>query len=156
VCRLSHPSDFARLQKRAIWLIREQPPGYVTLLSLLAFEILLFIAQNIARSPYSPSISAAIEYMRRNLHRTITVTELSRIANVSTTQLFRLFKSTIGESPLLYFNIMKIKRAAELLRHTLTPVKEIAFNLGYEEPAYFTNQFRKIIGVSPREYRKKI
>jgi AraC-like DNA-binding protein len=156
VCRLSHPADFAKLQKRAIGLIREQPPGYVTLLSLLAFEILLFIAQNSARSPYPPSISAAIEYMRRNLHRTMTVTELSRIANVSVTQLFRLFKSNIGESPLLYFNTMKIKRAAELLRHTLTPVKEIAFNLGYEEPAYFTNQFRKIMGVSPRKYRKKI
>jgi AraC family transcriptional regulator, arabinose operon regulatory protein len=128
----------------------------VTLLSLLAFEILLFIAQNISRSSHPPSITAVIEYMRRNLHRTVTVTELSRIANVSVTQLFRLFKSNIGASPLLYFNTMKIKRAAELLRHTLIPVKEIAFNLGYEEPAYFTNQFRKIMGVSPREYRKKI
>jgi YesN/AraC family two-component response regulator len=51
---------------------------------------------------------------------------------------------------------MKIKRAGELLRHTLIPVKEIAFSLGYEEPAYFTNQFRKILGISPREYRKRI
>jgi len=156
VCRLSHPADFARLQKRAIALIREQPPGYATLLSLLAFEILLFIAQDIAGSSLPPSLSAAIEYMRRNLHQTVTVTELSEIANVSVTQLFRLFKSNIGESPLLYFNTMKIKRAAELLRHTLMSVKEIAFSLGYEEPAYFATQFRNTMGVSPREYRKKI
>lgn len=156
MCRLSCPEDFISLQKRAISLIREQPPGYVILLSLLAFEILLFIAQNSSRSPYPPSVSAAVDYMRRNLHRTMTVTEVSRVANVSVTQLFRLFKINIGESPLSYFNTMKIKRAGEQLRHTLIPVKEIAFKLGYEEPAYFTNQFRKIMGVSPKEYRKKI
>jgi AraC-like DNA-binding protein len=156
VCRLSHPRDFASLQKRAISLIREQPPGYATLLSLLAFEILLFIAQDIAGSSYPPSLSASLEYMRHNLHNKISVSELSRFAGVSVTQFFRLFKRHIGESPLTYFNTMKIKRAAELLRHTLMPVKEIAFNLGYDEPAYFTNQFRKIMGVSPRNYRENL
>ena len=66
------------------------------------------------------------------------------------------FQHHLADSPLTYFNAMKIKRAAELLRHTLIPAKEIAFSLGFEEPAYFTNQFRKTMGMSPREYRKKI
>jgi AraC-like DNA-binding protein len=85
----------------------------------------------------------------------MTIAELSREAGISMTQYFRLFKKHIHESPLIYFNAMKIRRAAELLRHTLMPIKEIAFNLGYDEPAYFTNQFRKQMGVSPRDYRKK-
>jgi transcriptional regulator GlxA family with amidase domain len=90
------------------------------------------------------------------LNRKIAVSELSRSVGVSDTQLFRLFRTHLKDSPLTYFNTMKIKRAGELLRHTLIPVKEIAFSLGYEEPAYFTNQFRKILGISPREYRKRI
>ena len=94
--------------------------------------------------------------MRRNLHRTVTVTELSAMAECQRYAAFRLFKSNIGESPLLYFNTMKIRRAAELLRHTLISIKEIAFSLGYEEPAYFATQFRNTMGVSPREYRKKM
>lgn len=155
MCRLSHPAGFAALQKRAIYLIKVQPPGYATLLSLLALEILLFVANDISASAYPPALLASLEHMRRNLHMKMTISELSRVAGISMTQYFRLFKKHIGESPLIYFNAMKVKRAAELLRHTLIPVKEIAFNLGYEEPAYFTNQFRKIMGVPPREYRKK-
>jgi AraC-like DNA-binding protein len=156
VCRLSHPSEFAALQKRAISLTRDQPPGYVKLLSLLAFEILLFVAQDVTGSRYPTALYASIDFMRRNLDRKIAVSELSRSVGVSDTQLFRLFRTHLKDSPLTYFNAMKIKRAAELLRHTLIPVKEIAFSLGFEEPAYFTNQFRKTMGMSPRDYRKKI
>jgi AraC-like DNA-binding protein len=155
VCRLSHPHEFAALQKRAIILTRDQPEGYVKLLSLLAFEILLFIAQDVTGSRYPASLYASIDFMRRNLHRKIAVSELSRAVGVSDTQLFRLFRTHLKDTPLTYFNTMKIKRAGELLRHTLIPVKEIAFSLGYEEPAYFTNQFRKNMGMSTREFRKK-
>jgi AraC-like DNA-binding protein len=156
VCHLTRPVDFAALQKKAIILLRNQPQGYRTQLSLLAFEIVLFLAQDISDTAYPPALSAAIEYMRRNVHRKITVSELSWVAGVSFTQFFRLFNRYLGETPLTYFNAMKIKRAAELLRHTLMPIKEIAFNLGYEENTYFTNQFRKIMGVSPREFRKRM
>ncbi|MBN1129640.1 MAG: helix-turn-helix transcriptional regulator [Chitinispirillaceae bacterium] len=156
VCPLSHPQRFATLQKRAIMLTRDQPEGYVTQLSLLAFEVLLFVAQDLTGSRYPAALYASIDYMRRNLHQKIAVSDLSRTVGVSDTQLFRLFKSHLGESPLAFFNNMKIKRAGELLRHTLIPLKEIAFSLGYEEPAYFTNQFKKAMDMSPREYRKKI
>jgi AraC family transcriptional regulator, arabinose operon regulatory protein len=137
-------------------LTRDHPAGYVTQLSLLAFEMLLFVAQDITGSRYPAALYASIDYMRRNLHQKIAVSDLSRTVGVSDTQLFRFFKTYVGESPLAYFNNMKIKRAGELLRHTLIPLKEIAFSLGYEEPAYFTNQFRKSMGMSPREYRKRI
>jgi AraC-like DNA-binding protein len=155
-CELTHPAAFAALQKKAIALISEQPTGYEVSLSLLAFEILLFIAQDISGTNYPPAISASIEYMRRNLHRKISVNELSQVAGVSTTQFFRFFREHLGETPLAYYNTMKMKRATELLKHTIMPVKEIAFNLGYEEPAYFTNLFRKSTGISPREYREKM
>jgi AraC-like DNA-binding protein len=156
VCRLSHPCRFAVLQKRAITLTRDQPEGFVMQLSLLALEILLFVAQDVTGSRFPAALYASIDYMRRNLHQKIAISDLSKTVGVSDTQLFRLFKTHVGESPLAFFNNMKIKRAGELLRHTLIPLKEIAFSLGYEEPAYFTNQFKKTMGMSPREYRKKI
>ena len=155
VCRLSHPHQFAALQKKAIMLIRDQPEGYVIQLSLLALEILLFIAQDVTSSRYPAALYASIDYLRRNLHRKIAISDLSRAVGISDTQLFRLFKTHLKESPLAFFNAMKLKRAAELLRHTLIPLKEIAFSLGYGEPAYFTNQFKKVMGISPRAYRKK-
>lgn len=155
VCSLSHPAAFTALHKRAIMLIRDHPENYLTRLSLLAFEMLLFVKNDISGSLYPASVSAVIEYMRHNVHRKITIAELSGVAGVSSTQFFRLFKSACNETPLTYFNTLKIRHAAELLTHTLMPIKEIAFSLGYEEHAYFTNQFRKMMGMSPRKYRKK-
>ncbi len=155
VCRLSHPAGFAALQKRAIALIKNQPAGYGTRLTLLALEFLLFVSKDIAGVSYPPPVSAAIEFMRQNIHRQITVSELSGAAGVSVTQFFRLFKANLNDTPLTYFTKKKIGRAAELLRHTHMPVKEIAFSLGYQEHSYFTNQFRKIVGMSPRAFRNR-
>jgi transcriptional regulator GlxA family with amidase domain len=118
--------------------------------------MLLFVAKDITEPPFPPPIMVIIDHMRKNLHRKVTVEELSRVAGLSGTPFFRLFKSHLNKSPLAYFNTMKMKRAAELLKHTILPVKEIAFSLGYEEAAYFTNHFRSTIGVSPREYRKRM
>jgi AraC-like DNA-binding protein len=156
VCTLAHPAGFSSLQKRAIKLIREQPEYFETLLSLLAFETFLFVKQDISGHNYPPPVAAAVEFMRRNVHRKITIEELSGVAGLSDSLFFRMFKTHVGGTPLVYFTNMKIKRAAELLRHTLIPIKELAFSLGYEEHAYFTNQFHKIMGMSPRAFRKKL
>jgi len=156
VCRLLHPARFIALQKESVGLIRNQPEDYATRLSVIAFQILLFVAKDISEPPFPPPITVIIDYMRKNLHRKITVAELTRETGLSGTPFFRLFKSYLNQSPLAYFNAIKIKRAAELLKHTILPVKEIAFSLGYEEAAYFTNHFRSTLGVSPREYRKRM
>lgn len=156
VCQLSHPAGFAAIQKEAVALIRDQPEDYAMRLSMVAFQMLLFVAKDISEPPFPPPITVIMEYMRKNLHRKITVAELSRIAGLSGTPFFRLFKSHLNQSPLAYFNSMKMKRAAELLKHTILPVKEIAFSLGYDEAAYFTNHFRSTLGVSPREFRKRM
>jgi AraC-like DNA-binding protein len=156
VCRLAHPEAFAVLQKDAVKLIRDQPEDWAMRLSMLAFQMLLFVAKDISEPPYPPPIIAVIDYMRRNLHRKISVEELSRVAGIGGSPFFRLFKGHLKQPPMGYFNGMKMKRAAELLKHTLLPVKEIAFSLGYEEAAYFTNHFRSALGASPRAFRKRM
>jgi AraC-like DNA-binding protein len=156
VCRLLHPAGFIALQKEAVELIRDQPENYAMRLSIVAFQMLLFVAKDILEPPFPPPITVIIDYMRKNLHRKITIAELTRETSLSGTPFFRLFKSYLNQSPLAYFNAMKMRRAAELLKHTILPIKEIAFSLGYDEAAYFTNHFRSLLGVSPREFRKRM
>jgi AraC-like DNA-binding protein len=48
---------------------------------------------------------------------------------------------------------MKMQKASQQLDFTTRSVKEIAFNLGFDDPYYFSKRFRTIIGVSPKKYR---
>ena len=56
-----------------------------------------------------------------------------------------------------YYNYgLKILKATELLDYTNNKVKEISFYLGYADPYYFTKDFTKRMGLSPRQYRNRI
>ena len=67
----------------------------------------------------------------------------------------RVFRSATGTSPLAWMLGQRINRACMLLRQTDKPVTEIAFDVGFNDSNYFTRQFRKATGFSPREYRKR-
>lgn len=65
------------------------------------------------------------------------------------------FKKTTGFSPKQYFLMLKIGRAKELLLRQNESIKNIANNLGFDDPYYFSRLFRRKEGVSPREYRRR-
>jgi AraC-like DNA-binding protein len=152
-CCLKRSADFAALHKRAVELVCTPPKDHRILFSQLAFEMLSVINKEIAGPSYPAPVFAALEYMRRNIYRKVTISELSAEAGVCASHLSRLCKAHLKAAPLSYFNTLKIKHAAELLRRTRKPVNEIAAGLGYKEAAYFSNQFRKIMGFSPRKFR---
>jgi AraC family L-rhamnose operon transcriptional activator RhaR/AraC family L-rhamnose operon regulatory protein RhaS len=65
----------------------------------------------------------------------------------------RVFQSATGTSPLAWVIAQRINRACHLLRHTDRRVTEVAFDVGFNDSNYFSRQFRKIAGLSPRDYR---
>jgi transcriptional regulator GlxA family with amidase domain len=142
-------------QQRASNVISEHSGDYFADLSLLAYHILITVANDSVGPAYPASIAAVLEFMKQNLQRKITVAQLARTARLSSAQFYRVFERHVGEAPLQFFTRMKIRRAAALLRHTSVPVKQVAFMLGYEEPAYFSKQFRQEMGVSPKAYRRQ-
>lgn len=66
----------------------------------------------------------------------------------------RSFKKYLGVTPTAYIRDVRLNRAAELLRSTNFPVKEICFLCSYENPNYFHRQFRGKFGMTPVEYRR--
>ena len=65
----------------------------------------------------------------------------------------RLFKQTTGISPHQFILQLKIERAKQLINKTQLSLTEIAYELGFTDQAHFSNAFKKIIGVAPRQYR---
>jgi AraC-like DNA-binding protein len=102
-------------------------------------------------------IKAAIEFMKANLHRHITLKELAKIAGVSQSHLSYLFPKHIGTSPIDYLIQLRIERAQELLATTSDSIKEVMVSVGYEpnNRAGFMYRFRGATGLTPTEYRRR-
>jgi AraC-like DNA-binding protein len=66
----------------------------------------------------------------------------------------RLFRDETGVAPMKFLRDLRIARACELLRRTHLHVAEIAYDVGYSDPAYFSRLFHRQTGTSPRAYRQ--
>lgn len=104
----------------------------------------------------SPVVRRAINYLGKNLNKKLTLSKLASEVGYSPTYLSTLFKKETNYSPISYFSHLKILKACEFLDYTNMKVKEISFNLGYTDPYYFTKDFTKKMGLSPRNYRNRV
>jgi AraC family transcriptional regulator, arabinose operon regulatory protein len=100
-------------------------------------------------------IDATIGFMRDNLDKVLTVTDLAGQFNYSASHFLRLFKTRTGYTPIHYFNNLKVQKACQLLSFTDMSVKEISYELGFEDPLYFSRLFKKAMAMSPLKYRSE-
>jgi AraC-like DNA-binding protein len=99
-------------------------------------------------------IRRVAEYMRFDADGDADVDALAKKAGLSRAHFFRLFQSSIGLPPKVYFNAMRMERAVEAVLKQESPVKEIGAQIGFADPAHFTRFFRNNAGVSPSEFRQ--
>jgi len=104
----------------------------------------------------NPLVRRAIDFMNKNLDMKLTLSQISKEAGYSTTYFTTLFKKETNYAPVTYFSHLKIVKACEFLDYTNRKVKEISFSLGYADPYYFTKDFKKRMGLSPRQYRNRV
>ena len=107
-----------------------------------------------AQATSSEAISDSLRWMRNNLNRTVTLPELASAAGLSIPHYSCIFKLETGFSPIEHFVRLRIQRACQLLDLTSLRVGEIAVEVGWNDPYYFSRTFRRIIGKSPRDYRQ--
>ena len=101
-------------------------------------------------------IEQIIAYMRQHLNQPLQVAMLAQAANVSPSHFFVLFKRSTGFSPIDYFIRLRMQEACRLLASTAASVKEVAADLGYEDPFYFSRLFKSVHGVAPTDYKARI
>lgn len=99
------------------------------------------------------NIDNAILYMQEHINGNITLNELSNHYNYSPSRFSSLFKQKTGYAPIDYFIQMKMQRASQQLDFTDKSIKEVALDLGFDDPYYFSRRFSKVIGMSPTKYR---
>lgn len=99
-------------------------------------------------------VSQAIDFMKKNIERRLTVADICSALNYNKSYLYKEFKNETGDSLLSYFTKLKIQRAKRLLRETSLTVAQISEQLAFDTPNYFTKSFKKITGYTPLQYKK--
>lgn len=122
----------------------------------LAFRILTLLGKYVRTQQYHTSVRLALEYMDRHVFSTFYNRDLARESQASISHLDYLFRAQFGISPLQYYLQLKIEHAKAFLSNRNSTIKQIAEQLGYEDPYFFSRQFKKIAGVSPREFRANL
>lgn len=100
------------------------------------------------------AIERALEIMKARIEEPLTLGELTSEIGLSNTYFCRLFKQRMDQAPIDYFIRLKIQRACQYLDFTDMAVQEVSSVLGYEDAYYFSRVFKRIMGVSPSQYRK--
>jgi AraC-like DNA-binding protein len=93
------------------------------------------------------------QLMHLRIDRDLNLEDLAQVANLSKFHFIRKFKQLTGHAPIQHFIHLKIQHACQLLDTTQEPVKRIANRVGYEDPHYFSRLFKRVVGVSPQQYR---
>ncbi len=140
---------------RIFLLMEERPENYLHELSIQSFRLLLELSERSDTRGCPELLNRMIRYIGEQFDRGMTIDQLSRKFGVSSGTVFRLFREYLGTSPMDYVIHLRMKHARCLLLEQQSSIKSIADRVGYRNQLYFSSEFRRIYGMSPRDFRKK-
>ncbi|RLU01727.1 MAG: AraC family transcriptional regulator [Ketobacter sp.] len=119
--------------------------------SLTYLAILISSQSQQARQPIN--LETIQTLMMANLSGELDLDALANAAHLSKYHFSKRYKALTGYSPIQHFIHLKMERACYLLDIGNQPISHVAAELGYEDPQYFSRLFKKVTGLSPRQYR---
>lgn len=111
------------------------------------------ISEKKHREHFHPAVFKTIEILEHNFMNKINVAQLAQKFGLSPNYLGNIFKTEIGQSINAYLLNVRLQKAKELLLTTNDSIGEIAYNVGFFSPFYFSTCFERSEGVPPSVYR---
>lgn len=131
--------------------LQETLAGCCRWLQTLRKGLVMELSQN--RQDYKERMVCDIQrYIRDNLDKKLTLNDVAKVFNISTSYLSRLFSSYCEGGFVEYVTEQKIAEAKWIMLHTDKKIYEISEALGYENAFYFSRVFKKVTGLSPRDF----
>ncbi|MDE6860693.1 MAG: response regulator [Duncaniella sp.] len=101
-------------------------------------------------------VEKAVKFVVANIKRSdLSVEELSSHLGMSRVHLYKKLKSITGKTPIEFIRIIRLKRGAQMLRESQLNVSEVAYQLGFNSPKYFSKYFKEEFGILPSAYQEK-
>jgi len=143
-------------------------PGLASsgLISCLYEALFVYAVRAYASSPAAPPkgwlaamsdkhLSKAIVAMHSALDRNWSVESLAREARMSRSAFALKFRTVLGQTPLEYLTQWRMLKAGDLIRSNVTSLSEAALAVGYGSETSFSRVFKREMGITPREYRRR-
>jgi two-component system response regulator YesN len=109
------------------------------------------------KAPRDQVVERALRFMDENFHRPeLQLKEVAAAAHVSPSHLAHLLRTHVGASYVKYMTLLRMEEGKRLLAETDLKVAVIAGRAGYDDPAYFYRVFRREVGVTPAQYRRRV
>lgn len=147
--------------------LSHEVPEYRVMTKTLVMQLMVLIirslesSQGLSLSNVSPSIKrrynlveAALHYMEQHYDQDLTVDQIAQELLISPAYLSKIFKEIKETSIINYLIEVRMKQAAVLIRDSKRPIKEVAEIVGYQDPLYFSKQFKKYYGEAPTHFKK--
>lgn len=137
---------------------KEQVEGYQTMVDLLFTQLVVYISRSYSQSVQQQdnnmlNMGEVLSYINRHYAETIRLEQLAAKANMSVNHFLRMFKVVTGQSPIGFLLQTRLEKAKEIIRNSSLPISQIAYQCGFQDSNYFSRQFKKHFGISPREFR---
>lgn len=100
-----------------------------------------------------PFIEKAKEYTRENFDKEISLEMVADFIQLSPYYVSKIFKEEYGITYKDYLTKLRVEKAKELINKSELSIKEICYQIGYNDPNYFSRVFKKVTGLSPSEYK---
>lgn len=111
------------------------------------------IKPSVLKHPMEQTYRQAVTFMKQNLEKSLTISEIAKHCHVSDTKLKTIFQHFTGTGIISYFSSLKISEAKKLLKSGAS-VYETSVQLGYSSQAYFSLCFKKATGMTPLQYKR--
>lgn len=144
------------LIEETIRSLERDPTGRSLLMaSGAAWHLLTILSASPRAGDEASPADRAGDYLREHLSERVSVADLADMAQLSPSHFAALFRRRFGIPVLRYQTELRMARARELLDTTTLPVAEVAREVGYGDPFYFSRQFSALHGTTPRQYRSQ-
>ena len=141
--------------------LRAGAPGYRFTARAHLMQLIAYLARCYAH-PKRPlnqpllRLGEVLSYIDRHYSEPITIPQLLRVAHMSQSTLMRTFQRVFQHAPIDYLIRVRIQKARELLADQEQRITDVALACGFNDSNYFTRQFRRVSGQSPRDYRRTL
>lgn len=124
------------------------------LLTQLLCSVLEAVQNTALGGSQATTVQAAVQFLQTTTDYTLSLDELAARMGLSKYYLIKLFRQYTGDTPMEYFQQVRLRRACGLLSTTSLSVAQISEQLGYSSPFHFSGAFKRCFGISPSRYRR--
>lgn len=162
IYHIGYSAEMVRLYKSALkTALDEHPYAQQTLAGLVnhLLGLMYSLAQNKTLNNqygHNDLINQAQLRIRESLEDDLTIQQIATELGMSYSNFRKLFKEYTGVSPALYQQDLRLQRAKELLTNTVMSVKQVAYQLRFESPDYFSSKFKIKTGMKPSDFREQM